>query len=139
MEQSRYDGRLFSRLEPRREHVEEKSGRHIDDFLVPNVERFLAQARDKLNMQDAVRLYKTSDEGIHLAMNLRKLENGYSLQGKPFLIHGIATALGMDNAITSLIPESTSEKPQDDDDKLLTLNEARTFKTCVGKAMFSTA
>ena len=63
MEQSRYDGCLFYRLEPRREHVEEKSGRHIDDFLVigpePDVERFLAQARDKLNMQDAIRLCKT--------------------------------------------------------------------------------
>ena len=53
MEQSRYDGCLFHRFEPRREQVEEKAGRHIDDFLVTepdlNVERFLAQARDKLN------------------------------------------------------------------------------------------
>ena len=68
------------------ERIEEKAGRHIDDFLVtgpePNVERFLEQARDKLNMQDAVRLYKTGDEGRLLAMNLRKLDNGYSLQGK---------------------------------------------------------
>ena len=60
MEQSRYDSCLFYRFEPRRAHIEEKAGRHIDDFLVtglePNVERFLAQARDKLNMQDAVRL-----------------------------------------------------------------------------------
>ena len=114
--QSRYDGCLFYRFEPSREHVEEKAGRHIDDFLVtgpePNVERFLAQARDKLNMRDAVRLYKTVDEGRLLAMNLRKLENRYSLQGKPFLIHGIATALGMENAKTSLIPASISEKPQ---------------------------
>ena len=86
----------------------------------PNVERFLEQAKDKLNMQDAVRLYKTGDEGRLLAMNLRKLENGYSLQGKPFLIHGIATARGMDNAKKSLIPESISEKPKDDDDQALT-------------------
>ena len=61
MEQSRHDGCLFYRFEPHRERVEEKPGRHIDDFLVtrpePNVERFLTQARDKLNMQDSVRLY----------------------------------------------------------------------------------
>ena len=101
-----------------------------------NVERFLAQAKDKLNMQDAARLYKTGDEGRPLAMNLRKLENGYSLQGKPFLIHGIATALGMENAKTSLIPECISEKPQDDDDQPLTPKDARTFRTCVGKAMY---
>ena len=51
-----------------------EAGRHINDFLVtgpePNVERFLEQARGKLNMQDAVRLYKTGDEGRLLAMNL---------------------------------------------------------------------
>ena len=87
-------------------------------------------------MQDAVRLYKIGDEGRLLAMRLRKLENGYSLQGKPFLIHGIATALGMENATTSLLPESVSEKPQDDYDEPLKTSDARTFKTCVGKAMY---
>ena len=89
LEQSRYDGCLFYRFEPSREQVEENTGRHIDDFLVTgpeaNVERFLAQAKDKLNMQDAVRLYNTGDEGRLLAMNLRKLEKGYALQGNPFL------------------------------------------------------
>ena len=44
--------------------VEEKAGRHIDDFLVtrpkPNVERFLTQAGGKLNMQDSVLVYKTA-------------------------------------------------------------------------------
>ena len=77
MEQSQYDGSFFYRLEPSGESIEEKAGRHINDFLVtgpkPNVERFLEQARDKLNMQDAVRLYKTGDEGGLMAMNLRKL------------------------------------------------------------------
>ena len=140
MEHSRYDGCLFYRFEPSREQFEEKAGRYIDDFLVTgpeaNVERFLAQAKDKLNMQDAVRLYNTGDEGRLLAMNLRKLENGYALQGKPFLIHGIATALGMENANASLIPESISEKLRDDNDEPLTPNDARIFKTCVGKAMY---
>ena len=60
MKQSQYDGCLFYRFEPSQEHIEEKAGRHIDDFLVtgpePNVERFLEQAQSKLNMQDAVRL-----------------------------------------------------------------------------------
>ena len=67
MEQSRHHGFLFYRFEPLGKHIEEKAGRHTDDFLVTgpeeNVERFLKQARDKLNMQDAVRLYKTGDEG----------------------------------------------------------------------------
>ena len=87
-EQSRYDGCLFYRLEPRRECIEEKTGRHIDDFLVtglePNVERFLAQARDKLNMPDAVHLYTAGDEGSLLAMNFRKLENSYSVKANLF-------------------------------------------------------
>ena len=81
-----------------------------------NVEHFLAQAKDKLNMQDAVRSYKTGDEGRLLAMNLRKLENGCALQYKPLLIHEIATALELENTNTSLIPESISQKPQDEDD-----------------------
>ena len=140
MEQSRYDGCLFYRFEPSREQVEEKAGRHIDDFLVTgyesNVERFLAQAKDKLNMQDAVRLYKKGDEGRLLAVNLRKLENGYALQDKPFLIHENATAFDMENTKSSPIPESISHKPQDDDDQPLTPSDARTFKTCVGKAMY---
>ena len=58
------------------------------------------------------------------------------LQGKPFLIHDIATALGMENAKTSPVPESISEKLQDDDDEPLTPSEARTFTTCVGKAVY---
>ena len=140
MEQSRCDGCLFYRFDPSREQIEEKAGRHIDDFLVtgpkPNVERFLVQTKEKLNMQDAVRLHRTGDEGRLLAMNLRNLENGYALQGKPFLIHEIAIALGMDNAKTSPIPEAISEKPQDDDNDLLTPSDARTYKTCVGKAMY---
>ena len=138
MKQSQYDGCLFYRFE--QERIEEKAGRHIDDFLVtgpePNVERFLEQARDKLNMQDAVRLYKTGDEGRLLAMNLRKLDSGYSLQGKPLLIHRIATALGMENAKTSPIPETINEKAQDGDEESLTPSEARNFRTCVGKAMY---
>ena len=140
MEQLQYDGCLFYRFEPSREQVEERAGRYIYDLLVtgpdPNVERFLAQAKDKLNMQDAVRLYKTGDEGRLPAMNRRKLENGYALQDKPFLTHEIATAFEMENTKTSLIPESISQKPQDDDDQPLTPSDARTFKTCEGKAMY---
>ena len=36
MEQSRYDGCLFYRFEPSREHVKEKAGRHIDDYQTSN-------------------------------------------------------------------------------------------------------
>ena len=52
------------------------------------------------------------------------------------LIHGIATALGMEKAKASLIPETINEKAQDGDDESLTPNEAQTFKTCVGKAKY---
>ena len=69
-------------------------------------------------------------------MSLRKLENGYALQGKPFLIHENLIALGMENAKTSPIPESISEQPQDDDNDLLAPIDARTYKTCVGEAMY---
>ena len=138
MEQSRCDGCLFYRFEPSRERVEEKAGRHIDNFLVTgpesNVERFLELAKDKLNMQDEVRLYKTGDEGRLLAMNLRKLENGYSFQGKPFLIHGVATSLGVENAKTSLIPEAISEKPHDDDDQPLTPSDAKNLQDMRGQS-----
>ena len=113
---------FFDCFEPRQEHIEEKAGRHIDDFLVtgrePNLKRFLAQARDKLDMHDAVRLCKAGDEGRLLAMNICKLENGYSLQGKPLLIHGIAAALEMETAKSSLIPETINEKAQDGGDQM---------------------
>ena len=80
-------------------HQVENKSRHIHDFLVTGPEanpmRFLALAKDNLNMQDAVRLYKTGDAGRFQSMNLRKLENGCALQDKPFVIHDIATALEM--------------------------------------------
>ena len=140
MEQSRNDDCLFYCFEPSREHVEQKAGRHIYDFLVtgpePNVEHFLAQAKDKLNMQDVVRLYETGEEGRLLAINLRKLENRYALQDKPFLIHEIATALEMENTKTSLIPESISQNPQDDDEQPPIPSDTRIFKTRVDKPMY---
>ena len=96
MEHSRNDDSLLYRLEPLGKHIEEKAGRHIDDFLVTgpeqNVEPCLKQAIDKLNMHDAVRLYKTGDEARLLVMNSRNLEKGYSLQRTPLLIQGIAMA-----------------------------------------------
>ena len=69
-------------------------------------------------------------------MNLRELDNGYSLQGKPLLIHRIATAFGMENAKPSPIPETINEEAQDGDEESLTPSEARNFRTCVVKAMY---
>ena len=83
-------------------------------------------------MQDTVCLYKTSDESRLLAMNLRNLDNGYSIQGKHLLIQRIVTALGMENAKTSPI----NEKAQDGDEESLTPSEVRNFRTCVGEAMY---
>ena len=97
---------------------------------------FWSKHDTKLNMQEAVRLYRTGDEGRLLAMNIRKLENAYSLQGKPLLSHGIATAFGMDNATSIHIPETVNEKAQGGDDESLTPDETRIFKTCAGKAMY---
>ena len=115
---SRYDGCLSHHSEPLGENIEEKAGSHIDDFLVtrpePKVERFLEQAGDKLNMQDAVRLYKTGDESKLLAMNIRKLEKWYTLKGCPLPMQGISIALGMENANAkaSLIAESINDQRQ---------------------------
>ena len=69
-------------------------------------------------------------------MNLRKLEKGYELQNKPFLNHEIAVNLEMENAKTSLIPESISQKPQDDNDQLPTPSDTRILRTYVDKAMY---
>ena len=77
----KYDGFFFYRLGPL---GEEEAGRHIDDFLLTGPE----QERYKLNMPDAVRLYGTGDQGRLLAMNFRKLETLYSLQGNPLLVQG---------------------------------------------------
>ena len=38
---------------------------------------FLVQARDKLKMQDALRLYEADDEGRLLATHIRMLDEGY--------------------------------------------------------------
>ena len=91
-----------------------------------NVGRF-QQAGDKLNMQDAVRLCKAGDEDRLLAMTLRKLENGYSLQGK-FLRVLVAKQ-------SSLMPEAVNDTAQDGDDEPLTPDSARIFRTCVGQSM----
>ena len=53
---------------------------------------------------------KTGDEGRLLAMILRMVENGHSLQGHPLLIHETATTLGIENAKFSLIPEPINDK-----------------------------
>ena len=66
-------------------------------------------------MQDAVRLYRTGDEGTLLTMNIRKLEHGCS---------------------EWRTPETTNEKAQDGDDESLTPSEARIFLTFVGDAMY---
>ena len=122
MEQLRYNSRSFYRFEPSQEKVEQKAGRHINDFLVigpkPNVERLLAQAQGKLNRQDIVRLYETDDEGRLFSDDSSKVGEGNELQNKPFLIHEITADLEMENAKTSLTPESISQKPQNDDDQL---------------------
>ena len=121
MEQSRVDGFLFHRLEPLEEHIEEKAVRHIDDFLVTgqeqNVERFPKQARDKLNMQDALRWYKTGDEGRLLAMNFRNLETGYSLERSPLLMQEIATASGKETTM-----HASYQNPSTTKHKTVTLN-----------------
>ena len=65
IKQSQYDGCLFYRLEPSRERIEEKAGRHIDDFLVtgpqPNVERFLEQTRCSALVQNRRRRWTFGD------------------------------------------------------------------------------
>ena len=119
MEQVRCNCWLFYRFEPSQEQVEQKAGRHINDFLEirlfrPNIKRFLAQAHGKLNLQSTARVYKTDNEGRLRAMNLRKLEKGYELQIKPFFIREVAANPEMENTKTSLIPEFINQKSQDE-------------------------
>ena len=59
--------------------------------------------------------------------NIRKLDEGYSLQGNPVVIQGIITTLGRDRAKTSSVPETQNEKPRD---------AARIYKSRVGKVMY---
>ena len=137
LEQSHYDGCVFYRVEG---EFDQKAGRHIDDFLVTGpksqVEAFLGEAKEKLNMQDAVRLYETGDEGRLLAMNLRKIEGGFALQGNPLLITDMAELLGLENAKYSAVPETANAKKQSDDDDVLDYSSAKVYKSCVGKAMY---
>ena len=134
MEQLQHDSCLFYRFEPSQEQVEEKAGRHINEFLEigpePNAKRFLPQAKD------TVRLFKTSNKNRLSAINLRKLENGHELQDKPFLDHEIAVNLEIENAKTSLTPESISQKPQDDNDKLPTPSDTQIFRTYEDKVIY---
>ena len=50
------------------------------------------------------------------------------MQGKPLLIHRIATALGMENTKTSPKPGTINEEAQKVDEESLTPSEARNFK-----------
>ena len=83
-----------------------------------------------------MRLYKTGNKGRLSAMNLRNLEKGHELQDKPFLDHEIALNLEMENAKISLVPQSISQKPQDDSDQLLTPSDTQILRTHVHKAMY---
>jgi hypothetical protein len=138
MDQSKYDGCLFYRID--KEESDLKAGRHIDDFLVTGpreqVDAFLAEAKEKLNMQDAVKLYDNGDQGRLLALNIVKVEGGFSLMGNPLLINDMAELLGMENAKTSDVPESRDPKKQEDDDHALEPARAGLYRSCVGKAMY---
>ena len=137
MDQSRYDGCIFFRIG---DGYDQKTGRHIDDFLVTGpkeqVNSFLAEAKEKLNMQDVVRLFEDGDEGRLLALNLRKVEGGFALQGNPLLITDMAELLSMENAKTSEVPETSNAKKQPDDDEELDITGAAIYRTCVGKALY---
>ena len=137
MDQSRYDACVFHRIKG---ECDQKAGRHIDDFLITGpkdqVEEFLSEAKVKLNMQDAVRLYKNGDEGRLLAMNLRKVEGGYALQCSLNLITDMAEMMGLANAKYSKVPETIGAKKQPDDDEELVSRNASLYKSCVGKAMY---
>ena len=137
MEQSRYDGCIFFKIEG---DLDQKAGRHIDDFLVTGprgqVNSFLGEAKEKLNMQDPVKLFEDGDEGRLLSLNIRKVDGGFTLQGNPLLITDMAALLGMENAKTSEVPETINAKTQQDDEEELSAQDAVLHRSCVGKAMY---
>ena len=100
------------------------------------VEAFLGEAKEKRNIQDAVRLYETGDDGRLLAMNLGKIEGGFALRGNPLLITDMAQLLGLENAKYSAVPKTVNAKKQSDDDDELDYASAKVYKSCVGKAMY---
>ncbi|CAK0806902.1 unnamed protein product, partial [Prorocentrum cordatum] len=136
MEQSRYDGCTFFKIDG---DYDQKAGRHIDDFLVTGpkeqVNSSLGEVTEKLNMQDSVKLFEDGDEGRLLALNIRKVDGGFTLQGNPLLITDIAELLGMENATTSEVPETSNAKKQQDDDEELSAQDAVLYRLRVGKAM----
>ncbi|CAK0853161.1 unnamed protein product [Prorocentrum cordatum] len=137
MKQSHYDGCIFFKIEG---DFDQKAGRHIDDFLITGpmeqVNSFLEEAKAKLNMQDAVELVEDGDEGRLLALNIRKVTDGFTLQGNPLLITDMAKLSGMENEKTSEVPETSNAKKQQDDEEELSAHDAVLYRSCVGKAMY---
>ena len=140
MIRSKYDGCLFHDLEGDKDT---KAGRHIDDFLVTgpqkDVDAFLEEAASTLNMTDAVKLYNPGDQGRLLALNILKIEGGFSLMGNPLLIDEMAVILGLENAKSCIVPESKDPRKMPDDNDLLDAKMAAQYRTCVGKALYLSA
>ena len=80
-------------------------------------ERFLEQARDRLNIQDAVRLDKKDDESRLLAINIHKVDAVCSLHGNPLLIQGIARTFGVE-----YVKPKLHQKPSTTKHKRATMN-----------------
>jgi hypothetical protein len=134
MTRGRYDGCMFMR------HSDEsKAGRHADDFLVTGpqgqVEELLEEMRQKLQLSDVVRLFEAGSEATFLSMNIRKIEGGYALKGKTSLIDDVLEELGLQDAKSSVIPQTKTDGKQANDAEELGTDEHFLYRRCVGKML----
>ena len=57
------------------------------------------------------------------------MDGGFTLQGNPLLITDMAALLGMENAKTSEVPETSNAKKQEDDDEELSTQDAVLYRS----------
>ena len=131
MEQLRYDSCLFYRKSRTSRTESRKTYQRLPgDRTWP--ERWALSGTSKEHSA----LVQNRQERQTFCDESSKLEKGYELQNEPFLNHEIAVNLEMENAKTSLIPESISQQTQDDNDQLPTPSDTRILRTHVDKAMY---
>ena len=122
LDRSRYDGCLFVKMS---DGI--KAGRHADDFITTGpeqqLEKLLADLGEKLKLRDVVRLYKPGDEGTFLSMLVRRVQGGFTIQGKESLIDDVLVDLGLEHAAPTLLPETKQETKQHGDAELLSMEE----------------
>ena len=111
-----------------------KAGRHADYFITtwpePPLEEFLADLAEKLKLRDVVRFYKQGDEGTFLSMRVRRVPEGFTIQGKESLIDDVLVDLGLTQAAHTLLPETKQESKPNNDAELLGVEDHAIYRRC---------